>query len=52
MMIEYDIKWPQYGFAKHKGYGTSAHRAAIMKHGPCPIHRMTFAPVKHMKLKE
>ncbi|GMH35809.1 hypothetical protein BSKO_03677 [Bryopsis sp. KO-2023] len=45
MMIEYDRKWPQYGFAKHKGYGTVLHMKAIEEHGPCPIHRMTFKPL-------
>lgn len=35
-------KYPQYGFEKHKGYGTKAHNEAILKYGPCPIHRKTF----------
>ena len=35
-------KYPQYGFEKHKGYGTAAHNAAILKYGPCEIHRRTF----------
>lgn len=38
-MIEMDKLYPQYGFAHHKGYGTAAHRAALAKYGPCPIHR-------------
>ncbi len=42
MMVEYDKLYPQYGFAKHKGYGTAAHIAAIREFGPCPIHRRTF----------
>ena len=42
IMREYDEKYPQYGFAKHKGYGTAAHIEAIKKYGPCPIHRKTF----------
>lgn len=42
MMAEYDRMFPQYGFAKHKGYGTAAHISAIKEHGPCPIHRKTF----------
>ena len=42
MMVEYDTIFPQYGFAKHKGYGTAAHIAAIKEFGPCPIHRKTF----------
>ena len=46
MMDEFDRQWPQYGFKKHKGYGTAKHREAIVSHGPCPIHRLTFEPVK------
>ena len=42
MMIEYDKLYPQYGFAKHKGYGTAAHIAALKEFGPSPIHRNTF----------
>ncbi|MBQ1240809.1 MAG: ribonuclease HII [Lachnospiraceae bacterium] len=42
MMVEYDQLYPEYGFAKHKGYGTAAHTAAIRELGPTPIHRMTF----------
>lgn len=41
-MEEYDRQFPQYGFAKHKGYGTAAHVAAIREFGPCPIHRRSF----------
>lgn len=47
MMLEYDQAYPQYGFAQHKGYGTRAHLEAIEKFGPCPIHRMSFAPLRH-----
>ena len=42
MMEEYDKEYPEYGFAKHKGYGTPAHIAAIKEFGPTPIHRRTF----------
>jgi ribonuclease HII len=42
---DYDVQYPQYGFAKHKGYGTAAHLAALQQHGACPEHRKTFAPV-------
>ncbi|WP_169302725.1 ribonuclease HII [Waddlia chondrophila] len=48
IMDEYDVKWPMYGFGRHKGYGTEAHREAIKRHGPCPIHRKTFEPIKSM----
>jgi ribonuclease HII len=46
MMLEFDAKFPGYGFAIHKGYGVPQHLAAIQKLGPCPIHRMSFAPLK------
>jgi ribonuclease HII len=46
MMIQYHELYPAYGFHEHKGYGTPAHVAAIKKHGPCPIHRMTFYPIR------
>jgi len=46
LMVEYDKEYPQYGFAKHKGYGTLLHRNMLLKHGPCPIHRKTFLPVR------
>lgn len=51
MMVEYHGQWPQYGFDKHKGYGTSQHMEAIEKHGPCPIHRRSFAPFKEEVVK-
>lgn len=44
-MEEWDAQYPEYGFAKHKGYGTKAHLEALRKFGPCPIHRRSFAPV-------
>ena len=46
LMEEYHERWPEYGFAGHKGYGTAQHLAAIAEHGPCPIHRRSFAPLK------
>ncbi|MFH1995990.1 MAG: ribonuclease HII [Candidatus Omnitrophota bacterium] len=42
LMVEYDRKYPQYGFSKHKGYGTKRHLEALRVHGPCLIHRLTF----------
>ncbi len=42
---EYDQQFPQYGFARHKGYGTAEHLAALQAHGACPQHRKTFRPV-------
>ncbi len=41
-MIKMAEEYPQYGFEKHKGYGTKAHSEAILKYGPCPIHRRSF----------
>lgn len=46
IMSEYDAVYPQYGFARHKGYGTKLHMDALKKHGPSPIHRFSFNPVK------
>jgi len=46
LMLEFDRQWPVYGFAGHKGYGTARHLAALAAHGPCPIHRRSFAPLK------
>ena len=43
--LELDQLYPQYGFAKHKGYGTAAHLAALRAHGPCAVHRVSFRPV-------
>lgn len=42
---EFDLEYPEYGFAGHKGYGTAVHLAALRKHGACPQHRRSFAPV-------
>ena len=44
VMLEFDRRYPEYGFARHKGYGTPEHLAALARHGPCPIHRRSFAP--------
>jgi ribonuclease HII len=46
IMVELDAYYMQYGFAQHKGYGTEQHRVAIEKHGPVPIHRYSFAPIR------
>ncbi len=45
LMRMLDRKYPEYGFAQHKGYGTRQHINALNKHGPCKIHRQTFEPV-------
>ncbi|HSM11363.1 MAG TPA: ribonuclease HII, partial [Lysobacter sp.] len=46
MMLALHEAWPQYGFHEHKGYATPEHLAALDRHGPCPIHRRSFAPVR------
>lgn len=43
-------QWPQYGFDRHKGYGTAAHLQALQRHGPCPVHRRSFLPVRQTDL--
>ncbi len=48
LMESYDQKYPQYGFAQHKGYPTPLHLERLREHGPCPIHRRSFAPVKRL----
>ena len=45
LMITLNTRYSAYGFAKHKGYGTLAHRNALKQHGPCPIHRLSFRGV-------
>ena len=49
MMRELSVKFPQYGFEIHKGYGTERHRRALKKHGICAIHRRSYAPIKGIK---
>jgi ribonuclease HII len=46
IMRKLDKKYPQYGFAAHKGYGTRAHMSELFRYGPCPVHRRSFQPVK------
>ena len=46
LMLRLHEKYPVYGFDRHKGYGTKLHFAMLKKHGPCPIHRLSFAPCK------
>ncbi|MFH1446376.1 MAG: ribonuclease HII [Chloroflexota bacterium] len=50
LMVSFNDKYPQYGFAAHKGYGTKQHRQAIEQYGPCSIHRRSFAPLRLMNL--
>lgn len=46
VMLALHQRWPQYGFDRHKGYPSPAHLAALRKHGPCPQHRRSYAPVR------
>jgi ribonuclease HII len=46
LMLDLDRLYPDYGFAVHKGYATPDHLAALRRHGPCPCHRRSFAPVR------
>jgi len=48
LMVEYDLQYPEYGFAQHKGYGTKLHADCLRAHGPCPIHRRSFAPIRNL----
>ena len=45
LMLQYAEQFPAYGFERHMGYGTAVHMAALREHGPCEIHRRSFAPV-------
>ncbi|RMH14970.1 MAG: ribonuclease HII [Gammaproteobacteria bacterium] len=48
IMLDYHQQYPQYGFDCHKGYPTRAHLKALKTHGPCPIHRRSFGPVRRL----
>lgn len=49
IMLELDKQYPHYGLAHHKGYSTKKHVECLMEHGPCPVHRSTFGPVKNLR---
>ena len=51
-MIAQEAAYPGYGFARHKGYGTAEHHAALLRLGPCALHRLSFAPVAALRDKE
>jgi ribonuclease HII len=51
MLVDLDARYPAFGFARNKGYGTPEHLAALARHGPCPAHRRTFAPVAQARLR-
>lgn len=48
LMTDYETQYPGYGFQEHKGYGTKRHLEAVRQLGPCPIHRISFAPIKSL----
>jgi ribonuclease HII len=50
IMIAADAHYPVYGFAQHKGYGSPKHLDAILEYGPCPLHRLSFAPMRQHAL--
>lgn len=50
LMVDFDRQYPGYNFAAHKGYGTTAHFAALRRLGPCPIHRRSYKPIKRTYL--
>ncbi|HEX7638627.1 MAG TPA: ribonuclease HII [Burkholderiaceae bacterium] len=51
LCVQFEERWPQYGFATHKGYSTAAHLAALDEHGPCEWHRRSFEPVRLAALR-
>ena len=51
LMVELAAQYPAYGFERHKGYGTREHLDALRRHGPCPAHRKSFAPVAQRVLE-
>ena len=52
LMDAYDKEYPVYGFARHKGYGTAEHVAAIRQYGPCPLHRQSFEPIRSLLMQQ
>lgn len=52
IMIEYDSIYPEYSFAKHKGYGTELHLQSMERYGVCKIHRTTYAPVRKLLIRQ
>jgi ribonuclease HII len=51
IMLAHAERWPEYGWHSNKGYGSPKHLAALREHGPCPLHRRSFAPVRHYDLR-
>ena len=51
-MVELEKNHPGYGFARHKGYGTTVHRSALARLGPSPVHRMTWMPLRALEARD
>jgi ribonuclease HII len=51
LMIQFDTEHPGYAFDRHKGYGTLVHRLALARCGPCPLHRMSYKPLKNLETR-
>lgn len=49
LMVEYAVKYPQYGFEQHKGYGTELHQQALRERGPCELHRKSYEPIRNLE---
>jgi len=49
LMVDLDPRYPEYGFARHKGYSTAVHQDAIRRYGPCPIHRMSYPFLRELR---
>ncbi|HLF24270.1 MAG TPA: hypothetical protein VI565_10150, partial [Burkholderiales bacterium] len=49
LMADLDRRYPQYGFCRHKGYATAEHQAAIRRHGPCELHRQSYAFLRELR---
>ena len=47
-MCQLDERYPRYGFSRHKGYGTREHQQTLLRYGPCPLHRVSFKPIKQL----
>jgi ribonuclease HII len=52
LMVDYHQRYPNYAFDRHKGYGTKVHQAALARCGPCPLHRLSYEPLKLLQLHD
>jgi ribonuclease HII len=49
LMVQLNADYPGYAFDRHKGYGTAVHRLALRRHGPCPVHRLSYKPLRGLR---